>query len=376
MARWEVADACPECLRRSWLLGMLGPYLERIATGEPGSRSPELLRLSNRDLVEVAAPRVGGELLRRIGALTETELSEGLASAGCWASCRHGDLYPAQLREAADAPWALIGRGEPALLAELEPNGTVTVVGSRRATSYGREVARELGRELAAAGIVVVSGLAFGVDSCAHRGAVEAGRTVAVLGCGADIAYPAAHRSLWRRIAENGLVLSELPPGASPWRWSFPARNRIMAALAGMTVVVEAARRSGSLITADLAADLGRDLGAVPGPVTSGASAGPNALLAGGACVVRDAQDVLDAMLGVGARRLDRGGPALDESLAPVLAAVEAGERTPDGVAAALGLDGPAAAAALARLELLGYVACSELGAYTRTSQPTPADAT
>jgi len=355
---------------------MLGPYLERIATGEPGSRSPELLRLSNRDLVEVAAPRVGGELLRRIGALTETELSEGLASAGCWASCRHGDLYPAQLREAADAPWALIGRGEPALLAELEPNGTVTVVGSRRATSYGREVARELGRELAAAGIVVVSGLAFGVDSCAHRGAVEAGRTVAVLGCGADIAYPAAHRSLWRRIAENGLVLSELPPGASPWRWSFPARNRIMAALAGMTVVVEAARRSGSLITADLAADLGRDLGAVPGPVTSGASAGPNALLAGGACVVRDAQDVLDAMLGVGARRLDRGGPALDESLAPVLAAVEAGERTPDGVAAALGLDGPAAAAALARLELLGYVACSELGAYTRTSQPTPADAT
>ncbi len=176
----------------------------------------------------------------------------------------------------------------------------MTVVGARRASSYGREIARELGRELAAAGFLVVSGLAFGIDACAHRGALDAGLTVAVLGCGADVAYPAAHRSLWRRISEQGLVLSELPPGTGAWRWTFPARNRIMAALAGMTVVVEAAQRSGSLITADLAADLGRDLGAVPGPVNSRASAGANDLLAGGACLIRDAQDVLDAMLGPG----------------------------------------------------------------------------
>jgi DNA processing protein len=274
------------------------------------------------------------------------------------------------LRDASDAPWALIGRGDPGLLAGLEPFAAVTVVGSRRATSYGREVARELGRELAAAGMTVVSGLAFGIDACAHRGAIEAGRTIAVLGCGADVAYPASHRSLWRRIGEEGLVLSELPPGAAPWRWTFPARNRIMAALAGMTVVVEAAARSGSLITADLAADLGRDLGAVPGPVTSRASAGPNALLAGGACLVRDAQDVLDAMLGVGVRLLDRSGPALDASLAAVLAAVEAGESSCDGVAAALDLPGPEAAAALSRLELLGYVACSNVGLYSRTLLP------
>ncbi len=111
-------------------------------------------------------------------------------------------------------------------------------------------------------------------------------------------------------------MISELPPGATPWRWTFPARNRIMAALAGMTVVVEAATRSGSLITADLAADLGRDLGAVPGPVTSRASAGPNNLLAGGACLVRDAQDVLDAMLGPGRRPLAPSGPELDPELA------------------------------------------------------------
>jgi DNA processing protein len=360
--------ACPDCLRRSWLLALLGPYVERIATGAPGSRSPELLRLSNEDLVDVAAPKVAGQLLGRVAALSEAHLAEELELARCWACCRHGDLYPRQLLEAGDAPWALVGRGDPGLLDGLEPFGAVTVVGSRRATSYGREIARALSRELAGAGMVVVSGLAFGIDGCAHRGALDAGgRTIAVLGCGPDVAYPGAHRSLWRRISESGAVISELPPGATPWRWTFPARNRIMAGLAGMTVVVEAASRSGSLITADLAADLGRDLGAVPGPVTSRASAGPNGLLAGGACVVRDAQDVLDAMLGPGAREVDRSGPALDPELAIALAAVEGGETTCDGVAAASGLPGAEAATALARLELLGYVTCSSVGSYART---------
>lgn len=364
--------ACLGCLRRSWLLAALGPYVERIATGEAGSRSPELLRLSNEDLVEAAAPKVAEQLLARIAALSEEKLNEELAAGGCWACCRHGDLYPASLRDAADAPWALIGRGNPGLLDGLEPFEAVTIVGARRATSYGREIARELGRELAGAGMVVVSGLAFGIDGCAHRGALDAGRTIAVLGCGPDVAYPASHRSLWRRICEVGLVLSELPPGATPWRWTFPARNRIMAALSGMTVVVEAATRSGSLITMDLAADLGRDLGAVPGPVTSRASAGPNALLAGGACVIRDAQDVLDAMLGPGRRRLHHTGPSLDPQLEAVLAAVEAGESTCDAVATATGLSGPAAAAALARLEMLGYLNCSSVGTYTRTLTPSP----
>jgi len=369
----EFTRACADCLRRSRLLALLGPYVERIATGEPGSRSPELLRLSNEDLVEVAAPKVARQLLGRVRELSERQLREELVAARCWACCRHDDLYPEGLRDAADAPWALVGCGDPDLLAGLEPFGAVTVVGSRRATSYGREVARELGRELAAAGMVVVSGLAFGIDACAHRGAVDAGRTIAVLGCGPDTAYPAAHRSLWRRICEEDLVISEFPPGAAPWRWTFPARNRIMAALSGMTVVVEAAARSGSLITADLAADLGRDLGAVPGPVTSRASAGPNNLLAGGACVVRDAQDVLDAMLGAGARKLDRCGPPLDPHLAAVLAAVEGGADTCDAVATAVDLSGPEAAAALARLELLRYVTCSTMGVYSRTLLSSPA---
>jgi DNA processing protein len=359
--------ACPDCLRRSWLLALLGPYIEKIATGAPGSRSPELLRLSSEDLAEVAAPKVAGQLLGRVAAISERHFERELLAAQCWACCRHDGLYPAALRDAADAPWALIGRGDPALLEGLEPDGVVTVVGARRASSYGREIARELGRELASVGIVVVSGLAFGIDACAHRGALDAGLTIAVLGCGPDTAYPAAHRSLWRRIGERGLVLSELPPGATPWRWTFPARNRIMAALAGMTVVVEAAERSGSLITADLAADLGRDLGAVPGPVSSRSSAGSNNLLAGGACLVRDAQDVLDAMLGPGARRVERSGPSLDPELVEALEAIERGEGTCDAVATDLDVSGPEAAAALARLELLGYVSCSLVGVYSRT---------
>jgi DNA processing protein len=365
-------EACPDCLRRSRLLAHLAPYIEKIATGAPGKRSPELLRLGNENLAEVVAPKVAQQILAQIAALREERLRAELAAAGCWACCRHDPSFPVGLRDAADAPWALIGRGDPALLSRLSPEEAVTVVGARRASTYGREVARELGRELASAGLLVVSGLAFGIDACAHRGALDGGLTVAVLGCGADVAYPAAHRSLWRQIGESGLVLSELPPGSGAWRWSFPARNRIMAALSGMTVVVEAAERSGSLITADLAADLGRDLGAVPGPVGSRLSVAPNSLLAGGACLVRDAQDVLDAMLGPGARRIERAGPKLEPAQQAVLEALELGAETCDAIAADLGLSGGETAAALAAVEALGYVNCSLVGVYTRTSLQLP----
>lgn len=364
-------SACAECLRRSWLLALLGPYIERTATGSVGRRSPELLRLGNEDLAEVVAPNAVGRLLGEVEALGEADLRERLEAAECWSVCRHHDRYPPGLRDAADAPRALIGRGDRELLCDLEPEAAVTIVGSRRATSYGREVARELGREVSTAGLVVISGLAFGIDACAHRGAVDAGgRTLAVLGCGPDTSYPAAHRALWRKVVETGAVVSELPPGSTPWRWSFPARNRVMAALAGMTVVVEAATRSGSLITADLAADLGRDLGAVPGPVTSRASAGPNELLAKGACVVRSGQDVLDAMLGAGATHLQRTGPPLDSELAAVLAAVDGGAAS----AAALDLPAARASAALTRLELLGYLAPTPIGTFTRTLLVPPAN--
>jgi DNA processing protein len=367
-------EACPDCLRRSLLLAHLAPYIEKVATGTPGQRSPELLRLDNEDLADAVAPKTASQVLSRVAAVPEDRLQVELEAAGCWACCRHDPAFPVGLWDADDAPWALIGRGNPGLLGRLTPDGSVTVVGARRASTYGREVARELGRELAAAGLVVVSGLAFGIDACAHRGALDGGLTVAVLGCGADVAYPAAHRSLWRQIGERGLVLSEFPPGAGAWRWAFPARNRIMAALSGMTVVVEAAERSGSLITVDLAANLGRDLGAVPGPVGSRLSVAPNNLIAGGACLVRDAQDVLDAMLGPGVRRLERAGPRLDPSQQAVLEALELGAETCDAVAAGLQLGGAETAAALAGLESLGYVNCSLVGVYSRTTLQPPSD--
>lgn len=367
-------QACPGCLRRSRLLAHLAPYIEKIATGAVGRRSPELLRLSNEDLAMVAAPQAADQILAQIAAPPGERLYAELTAAQCWACCQHDPLFPPGLRDAPDAPWTLIGRGDPVLLRQLSPENAVTIVGARRASTYGREVARELGRELAATGMVVVSGLAFGIDACAHRGALDAGLTVAVLGCGADVAYPAAHRSLWRRIGESGLVLSELPPGCGAWRWTFPARNRIMAALSGMTLVVEATEHSGSLITADLAADLGRDLGAVPGPIGSRLSAAPNGLLAGGACLVRGAQDVLDAMLGPGARRIERAGPRLDAAQLAALEALERGAETCDAVAAELQLEGGEAASALADLESSGYISCSLVGVYTRTTQQLPSD--
>src|SRR5665811_1018181 len=174
--------ACPDCLRRSWLLGHLAPYIERIAAGAPGQRTPELLRLGDAELAEVTAPKVAGQILARVAAVPEAQLREELADAGCWAVCRHDERFPPGLRDAADGPRALIARGDPALLERLRPEATATVVGARRASAYGREVARELGCELARAGLAVVSGLAFGIDACAHRGALEGGLTVAVLG--------------------------------------------------------------------------------------------------------------------------------------------------------------------------------------------------
>ena len=372
--------ACDPCLRRALLLARLAPYIERVVTGEVGSRSRELLALADEELIRAVAAGKADELQAAADRDDPDELRRRLAASGCWATCRHRRGFPDALNDLdREAPAALMGRGDRALLAHRPGRPGVTVVGSRRATVYGRGVARELGHMLAAAGLTVISGLALGVDTAAHRGAVEAGGpTVAVLGSGPDRAYPPSNRRLYSLIAEGGgVVVSELPPGAGAFRWTFPARNRIMAALGAMTIVVEAAQRSGSLITVDFAQGMGRDIGAVPGPVNSWLSDGANALLAEGAVVVRGAEDVLDQLLGAGAgdQPPRAVGQPLGETLAAALAAVEAGGASPDDVARALGGDPGAAASALARLELLGYVAADVTGAYVRTTLERPGPA-
>jgi DNA processing protein len=364
--------ACPDCLRRAQLLSHLAPYIEKAGAPEPGTNAPELFKLTSADLATAVAPQTAEQILAQVEATPERQLRTQLEQSGCWATCKHDPEFPIGLRDAPGAPWALFGRGEPVLLARLRPEGAVTVVGSRRASAYGREVARELGRDLAGSAFLVISGLSFGVDSCVHRGALEAGPTVAVLGCGPDIAYPASHRSLWRRICEDGLVLSELPPGSSAWRWSFPARNRIMAALAGMTVVVEAAERSGSLLTADFAADLGRDVGAVPGPVNSRGSAGTNDLLAGGACLIRMGQDVLDAMLGP--EEAHRSGPQLTRTQRDVLAALKDGAQSLEEIACDTDLSREEARRGLESLAALGYVDVRSTFRYSPSGLEAPQD--
>jgi DNA processing protein len=202
--------------------------------------------------------------------------------------------FPPLLRAIHDAPAGLFlrGAGDPALLARP----AVAIVGARNCSGYGASAARMLARELARAGLVVVSGMARGIDAEAHRGALDAnGTTVAVFGCGIDRDYPSSHVDLARRIAETGLLVSEYAPGVEPAPWRFPARNRIVAGLCQACVVVEARERSGALITADLALEEGREVFAVPGEITSSLSEGTNALLKLGASPLTCAADVLSS---------------------------------------------------------------------------------
>jgi DNA processing protein len=298
-------------------------------------------------------------------------------SPRAWRVRRGERPYPAALEDLGNrAPQVLYGCGSHALLAGWDAAAAVTIVGSRRASSYGIEVAEELGTLLAGAGLMVVSGMARGIDAAAHRGALDAGgTTIAVLGGGPDVVYPPGERRLYARILESGATLSEWPPGHRPGPGCFPARNRLMAALSQVTVVVEGAERSGSLITAREAAGLGRTVGAVPGPVNSWLSAGTNHLLADGALFVRDAQDVLDSMLGIGVKSVRSCGPMLDPELRQAADLVESGQATCDQVAAALGGAPEGAAIALAHLELLGYVRADPAGRYARTALVPPEEA-
>jgi len=250
---------------------------------------------------------------------------------------------PPLVRAVHDPPVGLFLRG--AADPELLVRPAVAVVGARACSGYGASVARSLGRELAAARLVVVSGLARGVDAEAHRGALDAGgATVAVLGCGIDRNYPAANAELARRIEASGLLVSEYAPGVDPAPWRFPARNRIVAGLCAATVVVEARERSGALITADLALEEGREVFAVPGEITSALSFGTNGLLKLGASPLTAAGDVLAAF------GIESEPPADRDGLVDLLPA------TADELVRRTGLSAAASARALVELELVGAV--------------------
>jgi DNA processing protein len=253
-------------------------------------------------------------------------------------------------------PKHLYVRGEPSLVS-LCATPSVAMVGARSPSAAGERFARTLARELAEAGVSVISGLALGIDAACHAGALEgAGRTVAVLGCGIDRDYPRRNAALAKRIAERGAIVSEWGPGVEPAPWRFPVRNRIVAALAQATVVIEATRRSGALITADHALAIGRDVLAVPGAPWLELAGGTLALLRAGAAPVGSAGDVLDA-LGVQielepARREPPAGVA-----GTLWAELRRRPRTRDGLALATGIAAHVVSGALAELELDGLIA-------------------
>ena len=328
----------------------------------------------------------GGGTLRAASGSTEPEVLRHLEDTERWVadqlersrrmglSILHkgGEGYPELLGVAPDPPPVIYVKGDPAL---LEPPA-VAVVGARNASRYGREVALSLGGGLARAGLAVVSGGARGIDSAAHRGALEAGGvTVSVMGCGLDVIYPPENAALFGRIVERGLLVSEYPLGTAPLPRHFPVRNRVIAGLSLAVVVVEGKFGSGSLITAARALDANRDVMAVPGLVTSRLSDGPNSLIAEGARLVRSAADVLQGLpdwagvrpAGGEAPRPGSGRGEPPDEVRELLEVLDPHDgASADEVAASLGVGAGEALGRLTALELDGWIEQTAGGRYVR----------
>jgi DNA processing protein len=273
--------------------------------------------------------------------------------------------YPPSLSAIIDPPPVLWTRGSPAAL----ERPAVAIVGSRAASSYAIDVAGRLAADLAARGLTVVSGLARGVDSAAHRGALSVGQsTIAVLGCGADVVYPPEHAALARAIEPHGLIVSELVPGTRPLPRFFPQRNRIISGLSRAVVIVEAGDRSGALITAQCALEQGRDVFAVPGNILSGRNSGGHALLRDGARIVESADDILEELGdGGGMASAGRLRPAAD----PLLACLPPGEACDlDAISERSGLSPSRLLPRLFELELQGLVRRAGAGRFVRFDRP------
>jgi DNA processing protein len=360
----------------AWPLGLarlsqaLGRDLQRAARAAGG---PPDLWCCGRAQLGRALRASGGELedATRIRADIDVGAdARRLADAGVVHVGPPDARYPAGLRQLHDPPFCLFLRGRPdEALARLAEGPVVAIVGSRRATAAGVALAHRLGADLAERGAVVVSGLAHGIDAAAHEGALAAGGfTVAVLGCGVDVAYPRRNRALARRIAETGAVVSEFWPGTAPAPWRFPARNRIVAGLAQAVAVVEAGTRSGALITADFTLELGRPVLAVPGWPGALQSEGCNGLLRAGAGLLESVEDVVAELPDAGWRAPSAAARSIPEGLAGLVH--ERLAREPmgaDRLAEELGRDPAAVAGALALLEVEGLVVRGEGQRYWAT---------
>jgi DNA processing protein len=324
-------------LRLALLLAGGGRKTRRLVAGDEGreghlwARAPAALKTEVARMLDDEVPGVLG-LVKREG----------------WRWLVPGDAdYPSGLEHSSDPPLGLFVRGE------LRSAPVVAVVGSRRATSYGRQVARVLGEELAKSGVVVASGMARGIDAAAHEGALAAGGpTWAVWGAGPDRVYPPEHRELAAAISTSGALITEYLPGTPPRRHHFPERNRVLAGLARAVVVVEAAARSGALITARLALDEGREVLAVPGSILSEVSVGPNTLLCLGARPMLTPRDVLEAV-----GHIPPAGEDATRAAHPLLEHLPAGEHaTTDELVTRSGLSVSEVHTALLELELGGVV--------------------
>lgn len=358
LARREIRIALNACRE----LGRPAAYrlavdLEAWANGDP--REPE--NRPRRAGVDPQALAIALALVPRSSELAAAE-ERRATELGARIFTLSDEGYPPALRDLALPPPVLYVRGE------FAGDAAVTIVGSRKADLYGTEVAGLFAKELAAAGVAVVSGFAQGIDLAAHRGALAAdqGRTIAVLGCGLAIDYPRGQRRLASQIAERGAVVSEFPPDTAPASWQFPIRNRILAALSQGTLVVRARARSGSLITARHALELGRDVYAIPGRIFEDGSFGPNGLIRAGAHLVQHPREILEALgLATTVPTAASAGPtaptdALLEALPP------AEERSVEELANALKKTVPEMMAELLNAELAGRVRRLPGGSFAR----------
>jgi DNA processing protein len=358
-----------------WPVGFGGSREERravaVLSSLRGITPRNLHRLCWREgsacaaLTAIQAGRAGSDADRRHAADTDAEAIIGASSAaGARFVTPHDDEYPSSVLELDDPPVALFVRGARIDISERR----VAIVGARRCSSLGGEIAWDLGRRLGSAGVCVVSGAAYGIDASSHRGALDAGgRTIAVLGSGIDVSYPRSSADLIARIAETGSVVSEYAPGVPAEPHRFPARNRIVVALASALVVVEGAAQSGSRISVDHALDLGREVFAVPGAVTSPLSEVPLSLIREGATMIRGADDLLDDLQVTVQRDGEHPDPPIElpDDERRVWASLTE-PSLPDVVARNALLSIPDAVAALIRLELRGLIR-STGGRYERT---------